>query len=259
MKLGCPELASSSKAVNPFAMAKHLVQREGALTLWSGLRPTLLMLIPSNCLYFSTYETLRDWANTKNLPLPVQSAIPFTAGTVARVVAATSVAPVELVRTQMQAHPDNARMGFVGLFQIARSGGMTSLFRGLGPTLLRDVPFSGFYWTVYEGLKPRITKKIGNNQVAVSFISGSIAGTVAAFLTTPFDVVKTNRQARPNGGKEGDLRGTFSVLKKVWTTNGFRGTFAGVVPRCARVAPSCAIMISAYDFTRTHFKMGEDN
>ena len=239
-------------------MANYLVRREGALTLWSGLRPTLFMLIPSNCLYFSTYETLRDWAYKKPLSPFVSSAIPFAAGTVARIVAATSVAPIELVRTQMQAHPENARMGSMELFQIARSGGLVSLFRGLGPTLLRDVPFSGFYWTVYEGTKPLLlnSPRLENNHVAVSFISGSVAGTVAAFLTTPFDVVKTNRQAHVST-KTTTTRvegGTFSLLKKVYRSDGLGGIFAGVVPRCARVAPSCAIMISAYEFTKTHLK-----
>ena len=34
--------------------------------------------------------------------------------------------------------------------------GVTSLWRGLGVTLLRDVPFSAVYWACYEDLKVRL-------------------------------------------------------------------------------------------------------
>ena len=146
------------------------------------------------------------------------------------------------------------------LLSIARGGGVGGVFRGLGPTLCRDVPFSGFYWTVYEEMKPLLSKThtFENNHVGISFLSGSVAGTVAAFLTTPFDVVKTHQQAAVSkergGGKGGGGwgEGTYSLLKRIWKADGFGGLFAGVLPRCARVAPSCAIMISAYEFTKTH-------
>ena len=36
--------------------------------------------------------------------------------------------------------------------EVLREGGVRSLFRGTGATLLRDVPASGMYFTTYEGL-----------------------------------------------------------------------------------------------------------
>lgn len=61
-----------------------ITQREGVVSLWSGLSPTLILAIPSTVVYFVTYEQLRvkindsvnfrrnkrknitsDWANYK--------------------------------------------------------------------------------------------------------------------------------------------------------------------------------------------------
>lgn len=55
--------------------------------------------------------------------------------------------------------------------------GLSGLWRGLGPTVFRDVPFSGIYWAVYESLKL-------HNHVTVptfwfSFCGGAISGSVS--------------------------------------------------------------------------------
>lgn len=57
------------------------------------------------------------------------------------------------------------------------SEGVFGLWRGLGPTVLRDVPFSGIYWAVYESLKKQ-------NNVTLptfwfTFCGGAISGSVS--------------------------------------------------------------------------------
>ena len=83
--------------------------------------------------------------------------------------------------------------------------GVRGLWRGVGPTLLRDVPFSMVYWTGYQWLRrstamQRLVSSLGGGNSSLSseftaaFLSGTIAGSVAALVTTPFDVVKTRVQ-----------------------------------------------------------------
>ena len=99
---------------------------------------------------------------------------------------------------------------------------------------------------------------------AASFACGALSGAVAAFLTTPFDVLKTRRQvanraaeATSGGGDAGvaldTRRGTPRLVLDIARAEGIGALLAGVVPRVVKVAPSCAIMISTYEMGKSFF------
>jgi solute carrier family 25 protein 39/40 len=164
--------------------------------------------------------------------------------------------------------------------EVASGGSWRALWRGLGPTLWRDVPFSGIYWMGYEAIKAalmaRLPKRGGNDgrpsaaeTYGVAFVGGVGAGSVAAFATTPFDVVKTRLQveayrtvttasssagagvaAAASAARAADSlpsASTGALLQRVLREEGVRGLFTGLGPRVAKVAPACAIMISTYE------------
>ena len=70
-------------------------------------------------------------------------------GCVARFGAATSVSPLELIRTKMQ----SKKLSYLEVHQALQSlleyHGYKGLWKGLGSTLLRDVPFSGELYFFY--------------------------------------------------------------------------------------------------------------
>ena len=133
------------------------------------------------------------------------------------------------------------------------------MWKGIGPTILRDVPFSALYWVMFEALKSTIS----DPNVVSNFTCGALAGSVAAFLVTPFDVVKTHRQIELGESKSSHVRGkysnrrgyplTFEVMVRLYQTQGVRSLYAGLVPRVAKVGPSCAIMISTYEYGKKYF------
>lgn len=67
------------------------------------------------------------------------------------------------------------------LGDLVRKNGWTSLWKGLVPTLLRDVPFSAIYWVSYETLKSFFSKS-DRPTFAASFFYGATAGTVSDFI-----------------------------------------------------------------------------
>jgi len=122
------------------------------------------------------------------------------------------------------------------------------MWRGLGPTLWRDVPFSGFYWASYEKWKREFAKR-GHEGAWIAFISGAISGTSAALLTSPFDVLKTRRQAviMSSSSAFKGSPSTFHLLLRIFRTEGPSAFFAGIIPRIAKIAPACGILIASFE------------
>ncbi|KAF8807462.1 mitochondrial carrier [Phlegmacium glaucopus] len=234
-----------------FDAVRHVWRAEGARGLWKGAGTSLVIGVPSQAAYILTYDHLL------NVVLPPfilsDTAVPLVAGVLARSAISTMVSPLELIRTNLQStppspeNPHTLRSVLSSVRTLVQKNGFQFMWRGLGPTLWRDVPFSGFYWASYETWKRAFTKR-GHEGTWVAFTSGAISGTSAAVITSPFDVLKTRRQAlimSPSIYKVSSS--TFPLLLRIFQTEGPSALFAGIIPRIVKIAPACGLMIASFE------------
>lgn len=231
-----------------------IVNFEGPLKLWKGLPATLVMMVPQTVVYFTVYDQLKT---RFGLVEGQQNYVaPMLAGMSARVFAVAAISPIEMVRTKLQSRKGYRYNEVFSVIRNAiRQEGIFCMWRGMGPTLLRDVPFSALYWTAYETLKAQYKEPT----FGMTFAAGASAGSLAALLTTPFDVVKTHRQMELGELGYGStnqkrLPFTFTLVFKLWREQGFKSLFTGVVPRLAKITPACAVMISTYEYGKKYFR-----
>ncbi|XP_051575060.1 probable mitochondrial glutathione transporter SLC25A40 isoform X2 [Myxocyprinus asiaticus] len=236
-----------------------IIRREGVRSLWSGLPPTLVMAVPATMIYFTCYDQL--CAALKVRMEDRSDLAPLLAGAIARVGSATVISPLELIRTKLQSEKQSYRQLSAVIWSSLHNEGWQSLWRGWGPTLLRDVPFSAMYWYNYEKGKAWLCEYYGssNPTFTITFIAGALSGSIAAIVTLPFDVVKTRRQVELGELQAMNLStqvssSTYNVMKRIVSENGLLGLFAGFMPRLIKVAPACAIMISTYEIGKAFFR-----
>jgi solute carrier family 25 S-adenosylmethionine transporter 26 len=104
---------------------------------------------------------------------------------------------------------------------IYEKNGLKGFYRGYFVTVLREIPFGIIQYPLYEYLK----KKKGNKTSPFSYsICGAQAGAVAAFLTTPIDVVKT----RVMTSNDITLKNAVQVTKNIYNNEGVMKLFSGV-------------------------------
>lgn len=171
-----------------------IAQLEGVRSWWKGLSPTLAMAVPATVIYYTGYDQLKVAFGFQ--PHQKNVVAPMLAGSLSRTLAVAAICPMELVRTKMQSRLGYSYKELVSVIRSAvQQNGVLSLWRGLAPMLLRDVPFSIFYWFSYEYLKLELNSALDPSySTVVPFVSGSMSGSVAAVLTNPLDVAKTHMQ-----------------------------------------------------------------
>lgn len=208
------------------------------------------MGVPASSAYILTYDHLLNVV----LPtiLPAGPIIPLSAGILARSAITSLVSPLELIRTNLQStplspnNPHTLRSVLTSIRSLVQQNGALIMWRGLGPTLWRDVPFSGIYWASYEAWKGFFARR-GREGASVAFMSGATSGILAALVTSPFDVLKTRRQALIMSTSNAELTKTVPLILRILQTEGAAALFTGFLPRVAKIAPACGIMISCYE------------
>ncbi|OBA24036.1 mitochondrial carrier [Metschnikowia bicuspidata var. bicuspidata NRRL YB-4993] len=266
----CESSKTCPKITSTFQGMVVISRNEGLSVLWRGLSLTLLMAIPSNIIYFTGYEYIKDISPLRDHPLNY-----LLCGMFARTMSATVVSPIELLKTRLQSipsdsHGNNPRSKLISSLlkdsaAAFKKNGYGSMFTGLQITLWRDVPFLGIYWLCYEFFKERFSASLGvdfdNNHVkqddwkvfATSFVSGSLSGVISAFFTNPFDVGKTRLQIATQ--KEPKTKASmFQFLSHIYKIEGAGALYSGFAPRVMKIAPLCAIMISSYEIGKKIFK-----
>lgn len=157
--------------------------------------------------------------------------------------------PTEVVKQRAQAsqHPSSlsalqhilAQRHSRGLFHVWRE-----LYRGWTITIIREVPFTVIQFPLWEALKRWRQHSVGKDTVSglEGGVLGSVAGAVAAGMTTPLDVLKTRMMLAK------EKMPMFTMLRDILRESGPRAFFAGIGPRVGWISAGGAIFLGSYQW-----------
>ncbi|XP_032671771.1 S-adenosylmethionine mitochondrial carrier protein homolog isoform X2 [Odontomachus brunneus] len=158
------------------------------------------------------------------------------AATLSEMVACLIRVPVEVLKQRKQAQIVDQK--FLGL---------KLLYRGYWSTVLRDAPFSIVQFPLWEYLKTSYSSHIERKIYPMeSAICGAISGGISAAVTTPLDVAKTRIMLASRTSFLSELT-ISNVLYETYVENGFRGLFAGFVPRVTWITLGGFIFFGVYE------------
>uniref|UniRef100_A0A4X2KBL6 Mitochondrial glutamate carrier 1 n=1 Tax=Vombatus ursinus TaxID=29139 RepID=A0A4X2KBL6_VOMUR len=131
--------------------------------------------------------------------------------------------------------------------ELLRSKGIAGLYKGLGATLLRDVPFSIVYFPLFANLNQLGLSEPGARApFYVSFLAGCVAGSTAAVAVNPCDVVKTRLQSLQRGVNEDTYSGFLDCARKILRHEGPSAFLKGAYCRALVIAPLFGIAQVVY-------------
>uniref|UniRef100_A0A8C5CMA5 Mitochondrial glutamate carrier 1 n=1 Tax=Gadus morhua TaxID=8049 RepID=A0A8C5CMA5_GADMO len=130
---------------------------------------------------------------------------------------------------------------------LLREKGIAGLYKGLGATILRDVPFSIIYFPLFANLNHLGKRGVeGPAPFYVSFFSGCLAGSTAAVAVNPVDVIKTRLQSLNRGSTEDTYSGVVDCIRKILRNEGPGAFLKGAYCRALVIAPLFGIAQVVY-------------
>lgn len=291
----------------------RIAREEGVFALWKGHVPGQVLSIIFGTAQFATFEYLTklSWkyshpnetnADTKSTTSSSSSSSPSTStsslssfdsqldetqrqilthlicGSLAGCSATFFSFPFDVVRTRLisQGRPRVYRGMMDAAFKMATQEGITSFYRGLVPSLIQIMPFSGLvfgfnrlfkqlWFKVHSQLqemdiienesaqlKADVLKPSGGS-VMQSAVCGAAAGFCAKAIVYPLDLLKKRLQVRGFGyarkefGAHHDYQGLRDGIQQILRSESLSGFYKGFYPSVMKSATSTAIQFVVYE------------
>ncbi|CAJ1364614.1 unnamed protein product [Effrenium voratum] len=256
------------------AAIRGIRQSEGLAGLWRGFVPGLCVVIPRRGFKFVFYDAFISMLWTGKQKAPFQHSL--VAGGMAGAAEACIITPLECVKIAMQSEKAASATGMAQFAAagipaqkleasstsashqaMVRSGGVSSLYAGLGATVAKHTAHSCFYFAAFHETKKHAPKASSSlQQIALDLASGFIAGCAAATANNPFDVVKTRQQVGAAGALSSHAAGQEfaagpsswpSIASQLLRQDGISGFYKGYVAKVARLGPGSAMIFCVYE------------
>lgn len=191
------------------------------------------------------YEVTLKKLTGKDTTQAGQVAVAIAAGSTSSLISA----PAELL--MIQQGRNQRPLGVEARSYISKHG-LTALYRGFGPTFIRE----GLYTGGYLGVTPVLLEMLKGHPALEGYPSGTpflIAGVTGGLLavttTQPFDTIKTRMQANVVPKETPEYRSSITTMQHVMKQGGgIQALWSGIAPRAFRVVGATFILNSTKNY-----------
>jgi len=242
-------------------VTKDIIAQGKVLDLYTGLSAGLLrqaVYTTARLGFFDTFQNMlqarADKTGTK-IGFMERSAAGLTAGGLAAMVG--NPADLALIRMQSDGlKPKEARANYRSVFdaltRIAKAEGVTALWAGAYPTVIRAMALNFGQLTFFAEAKAQLRVHAPTlSESSKTFGASAIAGFFASFFSLPFDFVKTRLQKQSKGpdGKY-PYNGFADCARKVIRDEGWLRFYRGFGTYYVRIAPHAMITLIVADYLK---------
>ncbi|CAL8294445.1 unnamed protein product [Boreogadus saida] len=239
------------------------IRSEGYFGMYRGAAVNLTLVTPEKAIKLAANDFFRQHLSVDGKLTLVKEMLAGCGAGACQVVITT---PMEMLKIQLQdagriaaqrkLMPETVVAGTVEAKSptamqltrmLLREKGIAGLYKGLGATILRDVPFSIIYFPLFANLNQLGKRGVeGPAPFYVSFFSGCLAGSTAAVAVNPVDVIKTRLQSLNRGSTEDTYSGVVDCIRKILRNEGPGAFLKGAYCRALVIAPLFGIAQVVY-------------
>lgn len=251
------EGARTGPKPTPLSVTREIIAAGKVMDLYTGLSAGLLrqaVYTTARLGFFDTFMkglTTRAKAKGEKIGFAERAAAGLSAGGLAAVFG--NPADLALIRMQSDglkpaAQRNNYKSVFAALTHIAKSEGVTALWAGATPTVVRAMALNFGQLAFFSEAKQHL-KDTSLGPQAQTLTASAIAGFFASFFSLPFDFVKTRLQKQQKRA-DGTLpyKSMIDCFGKVAKEEGMLRFYRGFSTYYVRIAPHAMVTLIVADY-----------
>lgn len=190
----------------------------------------------------------------------------FIPGSLAGATAVLCTYPFEVARTRLAVQTTKRlyKGTFHAFWRLTQEEGITALYKGIAPTMIGILVYSGTAFCIYFGSKDLAA----HNSTFGHFVYGAMAGVLGQLSSYPFDVVRKKMQAHGFIERVSDFKSTHSAtplqylllsramdfVAEIWQKEGLRGFFKGFSVNIVKAPLGAGILHTTNELMRAYFQ-----
>ena len=230
-----------SRPKSLYSLVKYIVDQRGFYGLFRGSGISIGKNFFSVVIFYFGIDVFRRSEISKGVG-PVGN---FFIGGFAKFAATFISSPLAVIKTRIEGCNGEDIKTRQEAVRIWRTEGYKGFFKGIVPSLIRDVPFSGIQYSLYTGLNNLSNYLLPNatESYSTAFINGGVSSAAAILITYPFDNIRVRMQfsSLKHGSQLKD------VCRDIYQEEGMKGFFAGCMPRLMRKVVTGSIMWGLFE------------
>jgi len=159
--------------------------------------------------------------------------------------------PVDVLKVRMQMAGEGITLQRRSMWQSATliidSEGARGFYRGLAPSLLREMSYSAIRMGLYEPTKDALGGK-GSTSLATKVLAGATTGAAGSLIACPLDLIKVRMQSACGTGRRHRYVSVFGAVREIsHEGGGMRSLWRGSGATVQRAALLTAAQMPSYD------------
>jgi len=249
--------ALKERYTGPIDCFRRVIQEEGVMPLWRGNLANCLRYFPTQALNFMFKERIKImFSASKQDSNMLKFGKNVASGGAAGALSLFFVYSLDYARTRLANDTKSSKKGggerqFNGLVDVYRktlqSDGIAGLYRGFVVSCVGIVVYRGFYFGLYDTVKPMVGKDVG---FWVSFGLGYAVTVSAGLASYPLDTIR-RRMMMTSGAKE-KYNGSIDCARKIVKNEGVASLFKGAGANILR-GMAGAGTLAGFDLFKTEY------
>lgn len=213
---------------NSYQIAKNIYDVRGIKGFYAGMVPSLSTYPFFWSIYFGSSQYFADKTISNNVMVDkmVKAYISASIGSFV-------TNPLFVIKTRLQ-NNNGINKGIMAVISETNNIGIRGYYKGLGSTYANNTKLS-VQFPLYDYLKDY------TNNIAISSFVAKIA---SSSIFYPFDLIRVNQRVNSTN------QNMFTIGKDIYTKNGLRGLYRGIMLYHSTTTPNFVIMMWIFEYLK---------